>query len=93
MDILDFINEDNHWLPKNLMEPTEKIEITLPVQQEIFSAITTTPHVEDTLLNSTFAPLAQDGHIFPQPFIPKNITQGPTYSPEVNFYQQNPDQN
>ena len=28
MDIFDFINEENHWLPENLVEPTEKIEIT-----------------------------------------------------------------
>ena len=92
MDIFDFINEDNHWLPENLLEPTEKIEITLPAQQEIFSAITTSPHIEDTTPCATFSPLAQDGHIFSQPFIPKNITKGPTYSPEINFYGQYPEE-
>ena len=92
MDIFDFINEDNHWLPENLVEPTEKIEITLPTPQETFSAITTSPHIEDTMLNTTFSPLAQDGHIFPQPFIPKNITKLPTFSPEINLYGQYPDE-
>ena len=93
MDIFDFINEDNHWLPKkNFIEPTEKIKITLPAQQEIFSAITTSPHIEDTMPCATFSPLTQDGHISHSHLSPKISQNSQPIHQRLIFTGNNPDE-
>ena len=91
MDIYEFLNQDNHFLPKDLPIENERIEITMPVKQEMFSAMTTTPSLED-VPTAQYAPLTGESQNFSMPFIPKYITKTPNYSPEQILYQQNPDE-
>ena len=91
MDIYEFLNQDNHFLPKDIPIENERIEIIMPVKQEVFSAMTTTPSVEDAQV-AQYAPMPQESQNFSMPFIPKYITKLPNYSPEPILYQQNPDE-
>ena len=67
MDIYEFLNQDNHFLPKDISIENERIEITMPLKQEVFSAMTTTPSVEDGQV-AQYAPMPQESQDFSMPF-------------------------